>query len=115
MANECIFCRIASGELPSEKLHEGNGVFVIADINPQSPVHLLVIPLAHVDSMAEIHADNAFLMENMSLMAKLAAEAAGVAESGYRLVVNTGKNGGQSISHLHMHLLAGRHLSGEMG
>ena len=115
MASDCIFCKIASGELPSEKLHQGNGVFVIADINPQAPVHLLVIPVQHIDSIAEIRDDNAFLIESMGLMAKCAAEAAGVAESGYRLVVNTGKNGGQSVPHLHMHLLAGHQLSGQMG
>lgn len=115
MASECIFCKIASGELPNEKLHQANGVFVIADINPQAPVHLLVIPVTHIDSMAEFRDDNAFLMENMRLMAKCAAETAGVAESGYRLVVNTGKDGGQSVAHLHMHLLAGRQMSDQMG
>ena len=115
MAGECIFCKVASGEIPSEKLHQDEAVFVIADISPQAPVHLLVIPFEHLTSVAEIGEHNATLMQNMTLMANRAAQTAGVADSGYRLVINTGAEGGQSVAHLHMHVLGGRQLSGQMG
>ena len=115
MADDCIFCKIASGEIPSEKLHEDGAVFVIADIAPQAPVHLLVIPFEHLASVAEVGEHNAALMQNMTLMANHAARAAGIAESGYRLVMNAGAEGGQSVGHLHMHVLGGRQLSGQMG
>lgn len=115
MAGDCIFCKIASGDIPSEKLHEDEAVFVIADISPQAPVHLLVIPFEHLASVAEVGHHNAGLMRNMTLMANRAAQAAGVADSGYRLVMNTGAEGGQSVAHLHMHVLGGRQLSGQMG
>ena len=115
MAGECIFCKVASGEIPSEKLHQDEAVFVIADISPQAPVHLLVIPFEHLTSVAEVGEHNAALMQNMTLMANRAAQTAGVADSGYRLVMNTGAEGGQSVAHLHMHVLGGRQLSGQMG
>ena len=115
MAGDCIFCKIASGEIPSEKLHEDGAVFVIADISPQAPVHLLVIPFEHLGSVAEVGEHNAAIMQNMTLLANRAAQAAGVADSGYRLVMNTGAEGGQSVGHLHMHVLGGRQLSGQMG
>ncbi len=115
MAGDCIFCKIASGEIPSPKLHEDGTVFVIADISPQAPVHLLVIPFEHLTSVAEIGEDNAALMQKMTLMANRAAQTAGVADSGYRLVMNTGAEGGQSVAHLHMHVLGGRQLSSQMG
>ena len=114
-ASDCLFCKIAAGEIPSEKLHDDDTVFVIADINPQAPVHLLVIPFEHLTSVADVGANNASIMRNMTLMANEAAKAAGVAESGYRLVMNTGSEGGQSVAHLHMHVLGGRQLSGQMG
>ena len=115
MADDCIFCKIASDEIPSPKLHEDGAVFVIADISPQAPVHLLVIPFEHLTSVAEVGERNAALMQNMTLMANRAAQTAGVADSGYRLVMNTGAEGGQSVAHLHMHVLGGRQLSGQMG
>ena len=115
MADGCIFCKIASGEIPSPKLHEDDVVFVIADISPQAPVHLLVIPFDHLVSVAEVGEHNADLMRNMTLTANRAARAAGIADSGYRLVMNTGAEGGQSVAHLHMHVLGGRQLSGQMG
>ena len=115
MADDCIFCKIASGEIPSEKLHDDGVVFVIADIAPQAPVHLLVIPFEHLASVAEIAEHNAALMRNMTLMGNRAARAAGLADSGYRIVINTGAEGGQSVAHLHMHVIGGRQLSGQMG
>ena len=115
MADDCIFCKIASGEIPSEKLHDDGVVFVIADIAPQAPVHLLVIPFEHLTSVADVGEHNAALMQNMTLLANRAAKASGLAESGYRLVINTGTEGGQSVAHLHMHVLGGRQLSGQMG
>jgi len=114
-ASDCLFCKIAAGAIPSEKLHDDGTVFVIADINPQAPVHLLVIPFEHLTSVAAVGANNASLMRNMTMLANEAAKAAGVAKSGYRLVMNTGPEGGQSVAHLHMHVLGGRQLSGQMG
>lgn len=108
MTSECLFCRIASGDIPSALVAETDDTVAFRDINPQAPLHVLVIPRVHVDSLASA-TDQALLGSLLSVAARIAKEQ-GYSESGYRTVINTGPDGGQSVSHLHVHLLAGRPL-----
>ncbi|MCH9036310.1 MAG: histidine triad nucleotide-binding protein [Chloroflexi bacterium] len=112
---DCIFCKIAGGEVPSDILHQDDRVIVIRDINPQAPVHLLIMPREHIASLRDIDDANASLMGHMALVANQMAEREGVAEKGYRLAINCGDEGGQTVGHLHAHLLGGRQLSGRLG
>ncbi len=104
----CIFCRIAAGEIPSTRVYEDEHVFVIRDISPQAPTHLLVIPREHVGSISELTDGN--LAASLLLAAKRVAHDAGLDERGYRVATNVGEWGGQSVSHLHLHVLGGRPL-----
>ena len=110
---DCIFCKIASKKIPSTIVLETDDLVVIKDINPQAPVHLLVIPKRHYATLLEC--DDKALMGSVFEAAKEAAKNAGVADSGFRTVVNTNEEGGQTVAHLHMHLLGGRQLTGRMG
>ena len=112
---DCIFCKIAGGEVPSDILHQDDRVIVIRDINPQAPVHLLIMPREHTASLRDITDANASLMGHMVLVANRMAEREGLAEKGYRLAINCGDEGGQTVGHLHAHLLGGRQLSGRLG
>ena len=109
----CVFCKIASKEMKSTVVHETDGLIVIKDINPQAPTHLLVLPKKHYSSILEC--DDRDLLADMLLAAKEVAKKAGVDEKGFRLVINTNEEGGQTVFHLHMHLMAGRSLMGRMG
>lgn len=110
---DCIFCKIASRKIPSSIVHETDDLVVIKDISPQAPVHLLVIPKKHYSTLLEC-GDKA-LLAGMFEAAKEAARLSGVNESGFRTVVNTNEEGGQTVAHLHMHVLGGRQLTGRMG
>ncbi|MBI5588552.1 MAG: histidine triad nucleotide-binding protein [Deltaproteobacteria bacterium] len=109
----CVFCKIASKEMKSTVVHETDGLIVIKDINPQAPTHLLVLPKKHYSTILEC--DDRDLLAEMLLAAKEVAKKAGVDEKGFRLVINTNDEGGQTVFHLHMHLMAGRSLAGRMG
>jgi histidine triad (HIT) family protein len=111
MKNDCIFCAIAAHDVPSTFVHEDDAVIAIRDLNPQAPVHVLVMPREHITSAAELNHDRAELWYRLLRVAKHIAAAEGVAESGYRLVVNTGKGGGQTVGHLHLHILGGRQMT----
>lgn len=102
----CLFCRIARREIPAARVAETETALAFRDLNPQAPLHALVIPKRHVASLAE--ADDAALVGELSLLAARVAREAGFAESGYRTVVNTGSDAGQTVFHLHLHVLAGR-------
>ena len=106
----CVFCKIRDGEIPSEILHRDDHCFVIRDINPMAPVHLLVIPLDHFAVLSEVESGLDETMGAMFDAARKMAAAEGVAESGYRLVINQGHDGGQEVLHLHMHVIGGRRL-----
>ncbi len=107
----CLFCRIIAGEIPATKVHDDDLVVAIDDINPVAPVHRLLMPRHHVPSAAALtEADAPWLGRLFAVAAELAA-AAGLPERGYRLVANTGADGGQSVPHLHFHLLGGRAFS----
>jgi histidine triad (HIT) family protein len=110
MASDCLFCRMASGEIPVDKVHEDDLVFAIRDINPQAPTHVLVIPVAHVASAAELTAADGPLLGRLFAVAAAIARDEGL-DGGFRLVTNIGPDGGQSVAHLHVHLLGGRRMA----
>ena len=114
MNKDCIFCRIISGEVKSDVLYQDEEVIAIRDINPQAPTHLLVMPKAHVSSLAETTAEHRGLLAHMCFTAIQLAKNEGVSQKGYRLVINSGPEAGQEVPHLHLHLLGGRKL-GSLG
>lgn len=106
---DCLFCRIAAKEIPAQIVAETDECLAFRDISPQAPTHVLVIPKAHYGSLADV--TDPLIAGRISLLAAEVARSLGVAESGYRVVMNTGADGGQTVRHLHAHLLAGRALS----
>ncbi len=112
---DCIFCHIVSGKIPSDIVYQDEKVIAFRDINPQSPVHLLVIPREHFTSLADLTEKEAHLMGHMVGVANQLARDEGISGTGYRLVINCGKQGGQLVPHLHLHVMGGRQLSGQLG
>ncbi|MGK2963357.1 MAG: histidine triad nucleotide-binding protein [Gemmatimonadaceae bacterium] len=108
MSNSCIFCRIGRGDISTAFVAESERIVAFRDIAPKAPLHVLVIPRAHIDSLASAE-DESLLGEMLGMAARIARDE-GYSASGYRVVVNTGSDGGQSVPHLHLHVLAGRHL-----
>lgn len=106
----CVFCRIRDGELPSRKVYEDDLVLAFHDINPQAPVHILVVPRKHIASLAEVEDADRDLLGHLQLVIRRVAEQAGLAADGYRVVVNTGRRAMQTVPHLHYHVLGGRDL-----
>jgi len=111
--NDCIFCKIIAGEIPSKIAYRDDDVAVFADINPAAPVHLLVVPIKHIASLTTMTDDDAPLVGKMVAAANKVAKEQGLAERGYRLTINCGEDGGQLVQHLHIHLLGGRPLKWE--
>ena len=107
MNNDCLFCQIVAGQLPARVAFQNDTITVIHDINPQAPTHLLIIPRRHLTSVAEAQSGDAQLLGELLQTGAQLARDAGL-ERGYRLVINTGAEGGQSVAHLHVHLLGGR-------
>lgn len=107
---DCLFCRIVDGSVPSEKVYEDDMVLAFRDIDPQAPTHVLIVPKKHMASVMEAGGDNAPYVEAMLAAARRLASEAGLDGSGFRLVMNTGRDGGQTVDHLHIHLLGGRAL-----
>lgn len=109
--SDCIFCKIVSGDIPSTKIFEDEQVIAFRDINPQAPTHVLVVPKRHIPGVNELaEADEALVGHVYGVIAKLVREL-GIDESGYRVVVNSGADGQQSVPHLHFHVLGGRLLA----
>lgn len=107
----CIFCKIANDEIPAKKMYEDESILAFFDANSAAPVHILVIPRKHIESVKDLdEIDQETVCRMMNIINKLAVET-GIAESGFRIVVNTGPDGGQSVHHLHFHLLGGRSMS----
>lgn len=104
---DCIFCKIIKGETPSEIIYQDQNFVALKDINPKAPIHLLIIPKKHIISINHLEKEDKELMGELFLIAKKVAKIAGVKDSGYKLVFNVGKGGGQLIFHLHLHLLGG--------
>ena len=112
---DCVFCQIVAGKIPSEILYQDEKVIAFRDINPQALTHLVIIPKRHIPSLAHLSEAESSLIGDMVNAANQLAKREGISESGYRLVINCGKQGGQLVSHLHMHLLGGRKLSDALG
>ncbi len=107
----CLFCRIAAGTIPATMVHSDEQVLAFRDINPQAPVHVLVIPREHIGSAAELTPAQDQLWGRLLHVAQGIADDEGIAEKGYRLLTNIGREGGQAVHHLHLHLLGGRRMS----
>lgn len=108
--NDCLFCKIISGDIESDKVYEDRYVYAFCDINPQAPVHILIIPKKHIESVNEISgSDKPYMDAVISAIQKIAADK-GLDSDGYRVVTNHGKRAGQSVFHLHFHLLGGRDM-----
>jgi len=114
MATDCIFCKIAAGDIPGDFVYRDDDVFVIRDIAPRAPVHLLVIPIKHFEELTSLTPDDHGMVGAIFQAAQEAIQSEGVAEGGYRLVINQGENGRQDVPHLHMHVMGGKRL-GAMG
>ena len=109
--SECVFCRIAQRQIPAQIVDEDQELLVFKDANPQAPTHLLIIPKAHIPTVADLTDQTAPLVAKATLMANRLARQAGIAQGGYRLVMNCGAQAGQSVWHLHLHLLGGRAMT----
>jgi histidine triad (HIT) family protein len=107
----CVFCRIVAGELPTTEVASTAGAYAFRDANPQAPVHVLIVPRQHIESAAHLGADHADLLAEILQLSQEVAEQEGVADRGYRLVWNVGREGGMTVPHLHLHLLGGRPMS----
>jgi histidine triad (HIT) family protein len=109
MSSDCIFCKIAAGEIPAKKLYEDDQAIAIADTNPQAPVHALIIPKQHIASLAEVGSSEQekTLVGHLHGIANQLASQKGL-HKGYRIVINVGEDGGQTVGHLHVHLIGGR-------
>lgn len=111
--SDCLFCKIIAGEIPSTKVYEDDKILAFKDINPQAPVHILIIPKAHYDSVNALGEDSAPIVGDIMLVAKHLAEEYHL-DNGYRLITNIGEDGGQTVKHLHFHLIGGVKLSEKM-
>ena len=110
MSKPCLFCEIAAGRMEAEIVHQDDQVVAFRDIHPQAPTHVLIIPRKHITSMVDIDADDAALLGHMHVTAKHVAGELGIAEQGYRSVFNCGRDGGQTVWHIHLHLLGGHSM-----
>lgn len=106
----CIFCKIIKGEIPSTKVYEDDKVVAFNDIQPAAPVHVLIVPKAHIESVKDINADNAGILIDIHMAANKIAEKLGISDKGYRLINNCGPDAGQTVLHLHYHLIGGKIL-----
>lgn len=111
MSDDCIFCQIVQGEEPANVVYRDDDVVAFEDIRPVAPVHLLIIPTRHVTSIREIDESNDGVLNNLIHAANRLAKDRGIAEGGFRLNINTGPNGGQTVYHLHLHLIGGRFMT----
>ena len=112
---DCIFCKIVAGKVPSEIVYQDEEVFAFRDISPQTPTHVLIVPKRHIPSLSDLSEAEAPIITRMVNIASQLAKREAIADRGYRLVINNGKEGGQVVPHLHLHLLGGRRLSDTMG
>jgi histidine triad (HIT) family protein len=109
MSDHCIFCKIARGEIPSRKIYEDDEVFAFHDINPVAPVHFMLIPKLHLDSLAQVTEAHSALLGKMLTLAPRLAQELGL-QNGFRTVINTGRGGGQEVFHLHIHIIGGGNI-----
>ena len=107
---DCVFCKIIKGEIPSAKVYEDDEILAFKDINPVTPIHILVIPKNHIESLNEIEQEDQMLIGKIFTVIKKIAKEQGIAEYGYRVIANCGEDGGQEVKHLHFHILGGKKL-----
>ena len=107
MKDDCLFCKIIKGEIPSDKVYEDEEILAFRDINPAAPIHILVIPKKHIASLAHMEKEDEIIVGKIYGVINKIAEEQGFKENGYRVIVNCGKDAGQEVMHLHFHLLAG--------
>ncbi len=115
MAEECIFCKIASGQMSSEVIYEDDKIKAFNDVNPLAPVHVLIVPKKHIPTLNNLTGEDADLISHMLLTAAKVAREKGIDESGYRVTFNVNPEGGQVIFHLHLHVMGGRKLGNPAG
>ncbi|HNB53244.1 MAG TPA: histidine triad nucleotide-binding protein [Anaerolineales bacterium] len=115
MSSDCIFCKILAGEIPGDKLYADELVTAFRDIHPAAPTHILIVPNKHIASINEMSPEDEPITGRMMTVAQKLAAQEGIAEEGYRLIVNTGPHGGQVVYHLHLHLLGGQKMRHPMG
>ena len=108
--DDCLFCKIVKGDIPSEKVYEDSEILAFKDINPAAPIHILVIPKKHITSLAHMEKEDEAIVGKIYGVINNIAKEQGFKENGYRVIVNCGKDGGQEVMHLHFHLLAGKQL-----
>jgi len=111
VGEDCIFCRIVAGELPATTVHSSEHSLAIRDLNPQAPVHVLVVPRRHIDDAGALAPDDGEVLTDMVQVAQRVAAAEGIAERGYRLLFNVGVDASNSVPHLHLHVIGGRRLA----
>jgi histidine triad (HIT) family protein len=109
--SECLFCNIVGKKIPAKIVYEDNYALAFDDINPQAPVHTLVIPKKHITAVQDCNAEDQGLLGQLLIACVKVAKQKGLAESGYRMVANTGRDAGQTVSHLHFHVMGGRHMA----
>ncbi len=108
--NDCVFCKIVKGEIPSQKVYEDEEVLAFHDIQPAAPIHILVIPKKHIASLNEVEKDDQALLGKIHTVIQTIAKEQGFSDNGFRVIINCGKDGGQEVAHLHFHVLAGMQL-----
>ena len=109
--SDCLFCRIVEKKIPAKVVYEDDQILAFDDVNPRAPVHTLVIPKQHVASVQDLGESDRTLLAQLLLACTKVARHKGLADPGFRLVVNTGRDGGQTVFHLHLHVLGGRHMA----
>lgn len=111
MSDDCLFCKIIAGDIPANKVYEDDNVLAFHDISPAAPTHILIIPKKHIAAVKDAGAEDAELLGKLTLKASDIAREHGLEEDGYRFVINTGKQGGQTVFHIHLHILGGRAMT----
>ncbi len=115
MTEACIFCKIISGEAPATIVYHDEQVTAFRDLHPAAPTHILIVPNKHIESVGALEVEDEQLMGHLFTTARRLAEEAGIAQGGYRLITNTGPDGGQTVFHLHLHLIGGQRMRYPMG
>ena len=108
--DDCIFCKIIKGEIPSKKVYEDGEVIAFKDINPAAPIHILVIPKKHIATLLDVTEEDSYLISKIFVAINKIAKQIGIEENGFRIIANCGKDSGQEVMHIHFHLLAGRKM-----
>lgn len=111
---DCVFCKIIKGEIPSEKVYEDEEILAFKDIDPAAPIHILVIPKKHIANLLEVKEEDSYLIARIYQVINKIARDMGIEEDGFRVIVNCGKDAGQEVMHIHFHMLAGRKLGAKI-